>query len=67
MSAPAARAFFASRFAASTWSPNSISVIFEGSTMPAVWRVTVPTKAILVPPTSLIVYGFRAGVFVPFR
>lgn len=55
----------ATRFAASSWSPNSMSATPVGLTIVAVSGVTVPMKATRTPSTSRTVYSGSAGVVVP--
>ena len=55
----------ATRFAASSWSPNSMSAMPEGSTIVAVSGVTVPMKATLTPSISRSAYSGSTGSVVP--
>lgn len=59
--APASVSSPATRFAASSWSPNVTSAMPVGVTMVAVSAVTVPMKATRTPSTSSIAYSSSAG------
>ena len=55
----------ATRFTASTGSPNSMPVMPSGLTRDAVSWVTAPMMATSTPLTVLMTYSSRAGVSVP--